>query len=403
MTGVLHILAPSPFGDQGAPADIEIAATLSRPIDLLLEALPAATLEAAAQQYGWTSNQANEVQLVLEELDALRSSGQFPLEVTRLRSAVQSLTRFPGANEEGSPLTAAVDEARELLRLLSLIDALRLSSSLVELEEQTRNLRDILLAGERAEEQLREVILATLVERAIGQLRPYADSRRIDIRYKNRAPRVAARLRQTDIQRALTALVSNAIKYSYTLEGEQRAWLDISVGANSSEVWTKIESWGVPITAKELESGSIFQPGQRGQHALTSGRIGGGIGLWDAKRVATSHGGDIELSSRPTQKRPGPRMPPHLTTAILHLPLNRKSPQRASPHKPVNSGQERQGALHRRDEGWIVKFEGDNRPATVVNSIPASDSLAEGTKVITLVTHQSKKEGIRVRVLRIID
>jgi anti-sigma regulatory factor (Ser/Thr protein kinase) len=210
-------------------------------------------------------------------------------------------------------------------------------------------------------------------------------------------------VRQTDIQRALTALVSNAIKYSYTLEGEKRAWLDISVGTNSNVVWAKIESWGVPIAQFELERGTIFEPGQRGKHALISGRIGGGIGLWDAKKVATSHGGDIEVSSRATTQKSSQTMPPYVTTAVLSLPLINKTLQKQPQYKPINSGQERTGKLLRDGDDWFVIFEGDERRARVENEIPASNELAEGTKVLVYVSHQSRIQGIRVRVVRLLD
>lgn len=327
---------------------------------------------------------------------SIGASAPLLLEVTRLRSLLERLVQTaPGGNSHVS-LTPAIDCGRELLRILASADMLRLAAKLAELEEQTRQLRDVLLAGERKAEDGRSVAFDTLVERSISQLRAYSESRRIEIRYHNRAPKLAVVVQQTDVQRALTSILANAIKYSYTLRGEQRAWLVIAIDSGPQEVWVKVESWGVPIAREEIERGTIFLPGGRGTHAIESGRLGSGIGLWDARRVAVRHGGDVEIKSRPTSQKA------YVTTATLSLPLvpAKNSTPKA---KPINSGQERNGSLERQDSEWVVRFEGDDRLARIENSLAWATDIAEGTRVLTYVSHQSKRTGIMVRIIRLLD
>ena len=386
-----------PFPASGAPLDEELSASLTRPMDLLRDSLQAIT--GGTQRTVHTSGPELIDQTTHEAaLSILTLGTNTPLlgEVTRLRSLLERFVTVSSRSDAHSSLTAPAECARELLRILASADVLRLAAKLAELEEQTRQLRDVLLAGERQEEEARLVAFDTLVERSISQLRAYAESRRIDIRYHNRASKLEVLVQQTDVQRALTSILANGVKYSYTLRGEQRAWLEVAIGSDAKDVWLKVESWGVPIARDEIEQGTIFLPGGRGNHAIQSGRLGSGIGLWDAKRVAVRHGGDLELNSRPTAQKA------YVTTATLSLPLA-PTPSAVPRQKPVNAGQERSGRLERIDSEWVVRLEGDDRPAMVENRNELAPDISEGTKVLTYVSHQSKRTGIRVRVIRLVD
>jgi signal transduction histidine kinase len=82
------------------------------------------------------------------------------------------------------------------------------------------------------------------------------------------------------------------------------------------------ENFGVPISKDEIENGSIFQFGYRGMSSSDRGRMGSGIGLYDARSTAIRYGGNISIESHPVH----PGTPeedytvPHLTKVIFSLP-----------------------------------------------------------------------------------
>jgi signal transduction histidine kinase len=88
-----------------------------------------------------------------------------------------------------------------------------------------------------------------------------------------------------------------------------------------------VENWGVPISARELEEGMVFELGYRGQWSTDRGRLGTGIGLTDARDVADKHTGALTSTSRPARSW-GPDDPeddeyyrqPFLTAVTFALP-----------------------------------------------------------------------------------
>ncbi len=124
---------------------------------------------------------------------------------------------------------------------------------------------------------------------------------------------------QPDIQRAIDNILSNAVKYSWTLRDGQ-AWVDVRVMQVGDCAHVEVENWGVPIAPDELTSGSIFEFMSRGKHSSDRARTGTGIGLWDTRSVARRHGGDVDIRTRPA--RAVGDGPPHIITATLILPTD---------------------------------------------------------------------------------
>ena len=87
-----------------------------------------------------------------------------------------------------------------------------------------------------------------------------------------------------------------------------------------------IESYGIPITKDEIESGDIWAFGYRGALAYYSDRDGAGVGLADAKDVIKEHGGTISLTSEPVRDDGDPPeyKVPYRTTVTIKLPKVRK-------------------------------------------------------------------------------
>ena len=57
-----------------------------------------------------------------------------------------------------------------------------------------------------------------------------------------------------------------------------------------------VENYGIGIP--NSERGLVFQPGYRGQRARDEVPVGAGIGLSEAQKIMTWHGGHVRLESR---------------------------------------------------------------------------------------------------------
>ncbi len=212
------------------------------------------------------------------------------------------------------------DLASEIVRVCAVADLLKAESQVVGMAEQTRILRDVLVAAVASPENARTVDFKLLVQRAIEVEAPYAESRRIKLNVRKwSGERLFVKVQQSDVQRALFNLLSNAIKYSYKLPGTLRAWVDIDVYESGGNACARFENWGVPVVAEDLEDGRLFTPRYRGRYALKLGKAGTGMGLWDARETARRHGGDVTLRSRPAQRgEPADDEPmPYLTAVTL--------------------------------------------------------------------------------------
>ncbi|SFM74008.1 type III-A CRISPR-associated RAMP protein Csm5 [Thermodesulforhabdus norvegica] len=75
----------------------------------------------------------------------------------------------------------------------------------------------------------------------------------------------------------------------------------------------------------------------------------------------------------------------------------------SSAAKPVEKGQEREGTLHMKDKEWFARFEGDARDAVIENPQLIPSGTEEGTKAIFYIVYQSKKKGIKARILKVLS
>jgi signal transduction histidine kinase len=94
------------------------------------------------------------------------------------------------------------------------------------------------------------------------------------------------------LQRALGAILDNAIKYS-PVGGD----ITLRMGADKKNVWVEIQDQGAGIAPEILPQ--IFERyyhQERGIEALHSGR---GLGLAIARQIVIEHGGEITVASRP--------------------------------------------------------------------------------------------------------
>lgn len=107
---------------------------------------------------------------------------------------------------------------------------------------------------------------------------------------------------RSEVARLLTIVLDNAVKYSAP-GGALRHGSVVRVGVRRRDIAGSIEvnvtSCGVGILPDELESGAIFEYGRRGLLAEKVVPGGTGIGLAEARRIATALGAGIKVDSRP--------------------------------------------------------------------------------------------------------
>ncbi len=188
--------------------------------------------------------------------------------LTVLRTTVEGL-------EDDVPAEAAELLVRQVERIT------RLAAELQELAT--------IEAGELELEPAR-VELAEVVEEVLGDARPLAAQRGVDLRAA-----VAAGLTLTTDRRALTRvlsnLVDNAVKYN-----RSGGWVEVSTEQTSEGVHVVVHDSGVGIPAAEL--GAVFQRFYRLDQARTPGAGGLGLGLAIVKHLVQRLGGWITLDSR---------------------------------------------------------------------------------------------------------
>lgn len=95
------------------------------------------------------------------------------------------------------------------------------------------------------------------------------------------------------VSRAVLNLIDNAIKYS--ADGEKT--IDLVLRQTDASVIIEVKDHGIGIDPNDLEH--IFEPYYRAQFSDTQTRRGAGLGLTLVQQIVASHGGSIEVESRP--------------------------------------------------------------------------------------------------------
>ncbi len=207
-----------------------------------------------------------------------------------------------------------------------LIDVLITRTAVIQMDSSLRSLRDFVTSDVRKHEEKQVLSIKQLTEQAIAHMAEFAKSSRVDILRRDRDFDAQVQVIERDVERALSNLLHNAIKYSWRRDRAKSPWVTVRTYARDGMVCVEFENWGVPITQEEIDDGLIFQLGYRGKLSKDRGRLGTGIGLTDAKRTALTHHGSLFVSSRPAN--PGPHHPedqdyyeqPFITAVTLCLP-----------------------------------------------------------------------------------
>ena len=119
------------------------------------------------------------------------------------------------------------------------------------------------------------------------------------------------------VSRAVLNLIDNAIKYS----GDENKLIDVVLRQTEESVVIEVKDRGIGIDTGDLAH--IFEPYYRAQFSDTQTRRGAGLGLTLVQQIIASHGGTIEVESKPgtgsTFRLLFPRPQSHTTTSLAQL------------------------------------------------------------------------------------
>jgi signal transduction histidine kinase len=95
------------------------------------------------------------------------------------------------------------------------------------------------------------------------------------------------------VSRAVLNLIDNAIKYS----GDENKFIDVILRQTEASIVIEVKDRGIGIDTDDLAH--IFEPYYRAQFSDTQTRRGAGLGLTLVQQIIASHGGTIEVDSKP--------------------------------------------------------------------------------------------------------
>ena len=316
-------VSPEQFQAQVARTARQLAQALERLLaagdaERRLEALPAEAWQALEEQIDQLRDYEERIRVEEMRNPTLRKSAVAVADACR---AVK-----PGWLPR-QVIRDALRLAMELQRLICFLDVQNTRTTVVQMDFSLRALRDFITSEVRARESARRLSVDVLVQEAVSQLAEFAKGSNVEIIWRERGDRAYVHGTERDLIRAFANLLHNAIKYSWRRDRSKSPWVAIRTSeSEEGTVSIEFETWGVPITEDEIDDGLIFQMGYRGKWSTDRGRLGTGIGLTDAQRVATAHGGSLEVESKPAQ--PTVSKPeaedyyrrPFLTRVTLRLP-----------------------------------------------------------------------------------
>lgn len=220
------------------------------------------------------------------------------------------------------PLRQALDD---LIRNTSIIFLHRGLEGVLEMEAPVQTLRGYLIDGVKPKEEMSNLDIYAVLFDVVKGFSTYANSRGIEIKcHLREIQNVYLRGYESELRRAFTNLLHNAIKYSWTRKTGNTPFVEVSARKDLSRLTITFVNRGVGITPKEIEEGKIFEFGYRGEKSTVRRRPGTGIGLYDSKNVIESHQGILSIESWPVSGDPDTDIPnqPYLTTVLCRIPLN---------------------------------------------------------------------------------
>jgi signal transduction histidine kinase len=262
-------------------------------------------LQVGADDYLTKPFSVNELILRVEKLmEKRRIMGNLRGEMELLRSTTQekeaSLRNV--VHDLKNPLISVGASAKRMLRKNQTEEDLKILRIIYDNSIRlTRWVDEALLpaglSSQKIEEEMKDVLIQSVVERAVDSIKDAAAEKRIEVRFwaSSSIPRIPCH--EDWILRAIENLLANALKY--TPEGGR-----IEVTVTSYLEWKeggvveiRVKDTGIGIL--EEDTGKIFEPFYRGKNARTEPGIG--LGLSFVKEAAELHGGKVLVLSEPAK------------------------------------------------------------------------------------------------------
>ena len=215
----------------------------------------------------------------------------------RLDDGVKRLSEFSGdlAHEMRTPLATLLGRTQVALSKERTSEELLvvLENNVDELQRLTRLVADMLFLAQADNAtsalQLQKFDIADEAKRVTAFLEILAQERNVQIVIEGIATVFADR---SLIQRAITNLLSNAIRHCYA-----NTSVGIKISANPNEVALEIVNQGFPIGPDHLAR--LFERFYRVDESRTRDFGGTGLGLAIVKAIMQMHGGLVTVSSSP--------------------------------------------------------------------------------------------------------
>lgn len=331
---ILESLAPNPFERGGEPSPEKVDRVLAIPVANLVNSLRelVALIEHDWRERKVSSQAWEDIRKRFAQFQSYTTSIKHPTHRPPFlrqsaRLLMARLKDLNSANVPSDKLAEIIKHAKEIERLVLLYELSMAKSRIVAMDHQARTLRDYLTEQARPNEPRGILRIRTLIRHVMQGLEEFANQKGVELRETKGSEDALIYVVERDVERTLSNLLHNAIKYSWKLQGSERAWVNIKCYVNGERVIVEFENWGVPIEKDEITEGLIFRFGYRGALASDRSRSGTGIGLYDALKTAQKYGGDIHVISVPAKRyeRPGYGKQPYITTVKLSLPLHRSS------------------------------------------------------------------------------
>lgn len=214
----------------------------------------------------------------------------------RIDEGYRQLEDFSGdlAHEMRTPVATLLGRTQVALSQKRSADELRevLVGNVTELERLSALISDMLFIA-RAEHdavplQAERVDLAEEAQRVADYLSIVAEEKGLELRVSGSAPALPAD--RLLIQRAITNLLSNAIRHAF-----ERSSVTIAIGREDATTTLSVTNEGEPIAPENQER--IFERFYRADAARTRLGGGSGLGLAIVRSIVTAHHGSVRVQS----------------------------------------------------------------------------------------------------------
>jgi signal transduction histidine kinase len=194
-------------------------------------------------------------------------------------------------------------EIREKSQLLTISAALiplnESISKIIQMDQTVVALRHYVTTDVQVRDPKVSVNVRKLIDEGINEVTEFAHNQNIRLRIDFKKANIFVIGVHSDLLRAISNILHNAIKYSWKDNDVRVLFREIKSGqSNSIEI--SVINKGVAITKEELKELRVFEMGYRGEYSHDRSRSGTGIGLSDALNVIRLHEGDLHINSHPT-------------------------------------------------------------------------------------------------------